>query len=168
MSICECIGYRLSHLKLSLAGLSANDYITKPFDVEELFARIRAVSRRREEKIELRTISMGEVRIDFTRRSVSNETGKTAIPHLTQRVRSTLLRDLAWVTDSRRIKNPCRGQRSTTPLGFSNANIDSRWNFICWSCDIGRGHGARPSNHDFHAIDSPTRSQRRNRRNSIR
>jgi two-component system KDP operon response regulator KdpE len=72
-----------SKFKITALENGADDYITKPFDVEELFARIKAVSRRREEKIELRTISMGDLEIDFTRHGVSRITGESPAPHLT-------------------------------------------------------------------------------------
>ena len=73
-----------SKFKITALENGADDYITKPFDVEELFARIRAVSRRREEKIELRTITMGNLNIDFTRRSITSASSEISLPHLTQ------------------------------------------------------------------------------------
>ena len=72
-----------SSFKISALENGADDYITKPFDVEELFARIRAVSRRREVKVELRSISMGELEVDFARRSISRATSSGTPPHLT-------------------------------------------------------------------------------------
>jgi two-component system KDP operon response regulator KdpE len=72
-----------SKFKITALESGADDYITKPFDVEELFARIKAVSRRREEKIELRTMTMGELEVDFARRSITRNSGESATPHLT-------------------------------------------------------------------------------------
>jgi two-component system KDP operon response regulator KdpE len=72
-----------SNFKIAALENGADDYITKPFDVEELFARIRAVSRRREEKVELRSITMGDLEVDFARRSISRSPGDVAPPHLT-------------------------------------------------------------------------------------
>ena len=72
-----------SKFKITALESGADDYITKPFDVEELFARIKAVSRRREEKIELRTITMGELEVDFARRSITRNSGESTTPHLT-------------------------------------------------------------------------------------
>ena len=72
-----------SKFKITALESGADDYITKPFDVEELFARIKAVSRRREEKIELRTITMGELEVDFARRSITRNSGESTNPHLT-------------------------------------------------------------------------------------
>ena len=72
-----------SKYKIQALEIGADDYITKPFDVEELFARIKAVSRRREEKIELRTITMGDLEIDFTRKTITSKDEKGEVPHLT-------------------------------------------------------------------------------------
>ena len=72
-----------SSFKIEALHNGADDYITKPFDVEELFARIKAVSRRREEKIELRTIMIGDLEIDFTRRAITRNHGTEPAPHLT-------------------------------------------------------------------------------------
>ena len=72
-----------SSFKIEALHNGADDYITKPFDVEELFARIKAVSRRREEKIELRTIMIGDLEIDFTRRAITRTHGTEPVPHLT-------------------------------------------------------------------------------------
>ena len=72
-----------SKFKISALENGADDYITKPFDVEELFARIKAVSRRREEKLELRSITMGDLEVDFARHSITRASGNETPPHLT-------------------------------------------------------------------------------------
>src|ERR1019366_4585625 len=72
-----------SKYKIQALEIGADDYITKPFDVEELFARIQAVSRRREEKIELRTITMGDLEIDFTLKAITSKSEKRELPRLT-------------------------------------------------------------------------------------
>jgi two-component system KDP operon response regulator KdpE len=72
-----------SKFKIAALENGADDYITKPFDVEELFARIKAVSRRREEKVELRSITMGDLEIDFIRRTITRTQGILPAPHLT-------------------------------------------------------------------------------------
>ncbi len=72
-----------SKFKITALENGADDYITKPFDVEELFARIKAVSRRREERVELRSITMGDLQIDFSRKVVTRTVGTPPAPHLT-------------------------------------------------------------------------------------
>lgn len=72
-----------SKFKIAALEHGADDYITKPFDVEELFARIKAVSRRRESKLELRTVAMGDLEVDFSRHTITRSDESTPPPHLT-------------------------------------------------------------------------------------
>jgi DNA-binding response OmpR family regulator len=62
--------------KLRGLHLGADDYITKPFDPEELLARIRAVLRRARPSVS--RIRLGEVTIDFLNKHAS--LGKRSIP----------------------------------------------------------------------------------------
>jgi len=50
--------------------LGADDYVTKPFSVRELLARVRAVLRRPGVRSEIESYSFGSVRIDFKQRLV--------------------------------------------------------------------------------------------------
>ena len=62
--------------RLSGLRLGADDYITKPFDMEELLARIRAVLRRARPSVS--RIRLGAVTIDFLNKRASR--GKRTIP----------------------------------------------------------------------------------------
>lgn len=62
--------------KVKGLALGADDYITKPFDLEELLARVRAVLRRA--RASVTRIRLGRVTVDFLRRHAS--AGKQAIP----------------------------------------------------------------------------------------
>src|SRR6266700_578341 len=62
--------------KLSGLRLGADDYITKPFDMEELLARIRAVLRRARPSVS--RMRLGAVTIDFLNKRASR--GKRSIP----------------------------------------------------------------------------------------
>lgn len=58
--------------KLEGFGLGADDYITKPFDLKELLARIDAALRRRRlRRRDEATLSFGDVVIDFNARTVA-------------------------------------------------------------------------------------------------
>jgi two-component system KDP operon response regulator KdpE len=57
--------------KVAALDAGADDYVTKPFDTEELLARIRAALRRRPEATEgPSTVSVGDLEVDLVRRQV--------------------------------------------------------------------------------------------------
>ena len=58
--------------KVAALDLGADDYLTKPFDTEELLARIRTALRHRISKeVESMTVAFADVKIDFERRRVT-------------------------------------------------------------------------------------------------
>jgi DNA-binding response OmpR family regulator len=65
--------------KLEGLRLGADDYITKPFDMEELVARIHTVLRR--VKPSVATIQLGGVTIDFHRGQASDARGDLRLTH---------------------------------------------------------------------------------------
>jgi DNA-binding response OmpR family regulator len=65
--------------KLEGLRLGADDYITKPFDMEELVARIHTVLRR--VKPTVATIQLGGVTIDFRRGQASDASGDLRLTH---------------------------------------------------------------------------------------
>jgi len=54
-------------------GLGADDYVTKPFSVKELVARVQAVLRRREQRETARQISVGHLVIDLDKHEVTRD-----------------------------------------------------------------------------------------------
>jgi DNA-binding response OmpR family regulator len=66
--------------KLKGLKLGADDYVTKPFDVEELMARVHAVLRRTQPAVD--RVVLGEVAVDFARMAVTH--GRDEL-HLTHR-----------------------------------------------------------------------------------
>ena len=85
--------------KLRGLELGADDYITKPFDIQELLARIRAVLRRTAGLVDL--ISLGGITIDFKRRIAAGPAGAVALTNrefeilqfLAERANRTVHRD---------------------------------------------------------------------------
>lgn len=57
--------------RIDALDAGADDYITKPFDMGELFARLRAVRRRVPAPTEIPTFEAGDLRIDFTTHSAT-------------------------------------------------------------------------------------------------
>jgi len=66
--------------KIKGLALGADDYVTKPFDVEELMARVHAVLRRSSQPID--TVALGPVTVDFRQMTVRH--GRDEV-HLTHR-----------------------------------------------------------------------------------
>ena len=63
-------------------GLRAggDDYLTKPFAFSELVARVQALIRRSQEKLETAQIEVGSLRIDLERRVVTRDDRKIDLP----------------------------------------------------------------------------------------
>ena len=57
--------------KVAALDLGADDYVTKPFDTEEVLARVRTALRHRlSAEIETEVVNVGEIEIDLTARLV--------------------------------------------------------------------------------------------------
>ncbi|WP_299694671.1 response regulator transcription factor [uncultured Tateyamaria sp.] len=69
----------------------ADDYLTKPFDMDELEARIRALLRRRAQDIET-TLTFGPLRLDIQSRSVNSGDGPLDLPRRELSVIEALMR----------------------------------------------------------------------------
>src|SRR6185312_15865371 len=57
--------------KVEALDAGADDYVTKPFSIDELLARIRALTRRGLQQDAQPVVAIADVEIDFTAKSVS-------------------------------------------------------------------------------------------------
>lgn len=70
--------------KVQALDAGADDYVTKPFSIDELLARIRALTRRIPQLEDTPILRLGSVTVDFSARTVVKGTGrKTAQVRLT-------------------------------------------------------------------------------------
>jgi two-component system KDP operon response regulator KdpE len=71
-----------SHDKVDALDAGADDYVTKPFSVDELLARIRAVTRRTAPSEPPPSVQIGQWQVNMADRIVSDDKGRTV--HLTR------------------------------------------------------------------------------------
>lgn len=73
-----------SHDKVEALDAGANDYVTKPFSVDELLARIRVVTRRQADTDSLTPVIIGRYTINLSLRLITATDGTAATVHLTR------------------------------------------------------------------------------------
>ncbi len=69
--------------KVEALNRGADDYVTKPFNIEEFFARIRAVTRRVDSPLDIPTVQIGRWTVDIARKVVSTQGVEKATMRLT-------------------------------------------------------------------------------------
>ncbi|MGV9001663.1 MAG: response regulator transcription factor [Candidatus Saccharimonadaceae bacterium] len=71
MPILVVTGIDTTESRIELLNSGADDYISKPFDISEIRARINALARRRARNVSTEKIIIGDLTIDPARRSVT-------------------------------------------------------------------------------------------------
>lgn len=108
--------------KVEALDAGADDYVTKPFSIDELLARIRAVTRRLPQGQTTPTVHMGQVRVDLASHSISRETENgTSHIHLTPtewKVLELLIHNSGKLVTRQSLLSHVWGSEHTTDTGY--------------------------------------------------
>jgi two-component system KDP operon response regulator KdpE len=95
-----------SHDKVDALDAGADDYVTKPFNLDELLARIRAVTRRHGDQAAPPTVDIGRFRVDLHHHTVHAIDAPDQTVHLTRtewQLLEVLLRNPGMLVSQRRL-----------------------------------------------------------------
>lgn len=70
--------------KVDALDAGADDYVTKPFSIEELLARIRVVTRRRSDEQPLEPVTIGRYTVEMASRTITSTDSSAPAVHLTR------------------------------------------------------------------------------------
>ena len=95
--------------KVKALDLGANDYVTKPFNVDELLARMRAAIRRPDSAPDRRVITTSSFSIDLARRVVIRDGAEVGITPTEWRMLGLLAKEPGVVVERDRLLESLRG-----------------------------------------------------------
>ncbi|RMB80724.1 response regulator [Streptomyces shenzhenensis] len=104
----------------------SDDYVTKPFAMEELLARLRAVLRRTDRGGGPRTVTVGDYAVDLTACTVVGEAGRGETVHLTPKewqLLATLLRNPGRLLTGRQLLRNIWGPGHDQHSNYLRINI---------------------------------------------
>ncbi|OIR17816.1 KDP operon transcriptional regulatory protein KdpE [mine drainage metagenome] len=100
--------------KILALDAGADDYLTKPFGVGELLARVRAVTRRRlQNTMASPKMCFADVEVDFIRRSVTRNGVAIHLTPIEYRLLSVLLSNIGKIMSHRRLMHEVWGPNNT-------------------------------------------------------
>ncbi|HEX5859541.1 MAG TPA: response regulator [Microbacterium sp.] len=104
--------------KVEALDAGADDFVTKPFQIDELLARLRALSRRAAASIDEPVVSFGDVRVDLAAKAV---TRAGALVHLTPtewRILEFLARNPGALVTRQALLKDIWGTEQVTDTGY--------------------------------------------------
>jgi two-component system KDP operon response regulator KdpE len=110
-----------SHDKVDALDAGADDYVTKPFNLEELLARVRAVNRRRLDQPGPSTVDIGQYRVDLRNHTVQAIDQPERTVHLTPiewQLLEVLLRDPGMLLSQQRLLQEVWGPTYRNETGY--------------------------------------------------
>jgi len=104
--------------KVAALDTGADDYLTKPFGMDELLARIRAALRRATPELEAPVVSMGRNSIDLSAKRVTNEEGEVRLTPTEWQLLELLVRNAGKLVSQRQILQTVWGPAYTTETNY--------------------------------------------------
>jgi len=104
--------------KVAALDAGADDYMTKPFGMDELLARIRAALRRATPELEAPVVSMGRNSIDLSAKRVSNQDGEVRLTPTEWQLLELLVRNAGKLVSQRQILQTVWGPAYTTETNY--------------------------------------------------
>ena len=105
--------------KIAALDMGADDYVTKPFNIGELLARLRAVTRRGGQPESAQTVELGSVTLDLAAKTAMDAQGERV--HLTPtewRLIETLIRRPGRLVSGRELLTQLRGSPEHTDPSY--------------------------------------------------
>ncbi|MDP8999261.1 MAG: response regulator [Myxococcota bacterium] len=111
--------------KVAALDAGADDYLTKPFSLAELLARIRVAGRRAEERLDKKdsVFTLGDLRIDLVRRVVTVGGDEVRLTPIEYKLITTLARKAGRVLTYQQLLREVWGPRVTTQKQYLHVYV---------------------------------------------
>jgi two-component system KDP operon response regulator KdpE len=104
--------------KVRALDAGADDYVTKPFSMDELLARIRAALRRRPERVEDPIVDTGDFRIDLAAKQVTRDGNAIRLTPTEWNVLEVLVRNQGKLVSQRQLLKDVWGPQYETETEY--------------------------------------------------
>jgi two-component system KDP operon response regulator KdpE len=110
--------------KVAALDAGADDYVTKPFDMEELLARLRAALRRRSsEVIEEPVVTTDDFTVDLGAKRVTSADGEIRLTPTEWHLVETLVRNAGRLVTARQLLDEVWGPRYDDETGYIRVHL---------------------------------------------